>query len=104
MLSHLPLAGLCAALTFASLTARAAEERPFLSPFPPHTGGTLTYERLASVIRTKNLTSIEQVLAGLPEGFRDNYVLMYRSRSLQHASFNSPRVILAESDGSFVMT
>lgn len=66
-----------------------------------------TYEDLEALIKRKNLRSIEQVLPELkkihPELF-ERFVLMYRSKSLQRASFSAPRAILFDSSGRFVLT
>lgn len=62
----------------------------------------LNFEWLLSTIKTKNLTSIEDVLQEMPEAYMSAHVLMYESRSVQRASFENPRVILFGSDASFI--
>lgn len=62
-------------------------------------------EKLLLDIQTKDLTTIEDVVAQLPKHMADkNYVLMYRSRSLQEATPESPRAIVYTPTASFVMT
>jgi hypothetical protein len=53
-----------------------------------------TYEDLVSLIQTKGLTSVEAVLPLLPADLRSSYVLVHDSRSVQSASYASPRAIL----------
>lgn len=65
---------------------------------------TTNYEWLVQLIEREKLTSIEQVLPKLPAHYRSEYVFMYRSRSLQGASFENPRVILFGKDASFLLT
>lgn len=64
-----------------------------------------TFEKLIQVIDQKKLTTIESVLAELPSHMMDkNYVLMYRSRSLQEATPESPRAIVYTPTASFILT
>lgn len=63
----------------------------------------LSISRILDKMKAERLTTIEQVLAGLPQDFRDHYVLMYGSRSLQQSTFLAPRVIFHEGDGSFAL-
>jgi hypothetical protein len=53
-----------------------------------------TYEDLVALIQGQGLTSIEEVLPKLPAELRSGYALMRKSRSLQFASAENPRVIL----------
>lgn len=62
----------------------------------------LTADSLIQRIQSKNLRTIEEVLADLPKGTFDNYLLMYRSRSLQEASFSHPRAIVFTPSARFV--
>jgi hypothetical protein len=59
---------------------------------------------LKRVIEEKNVRSVDDLLALLPESFRSHYALMFSSRSLQEASFRDPRVVLYSSDAKFVVT
>lgn len=62
-------------------------------------------ETLLSDIQNKNLTTIEAVVAQLPKHMtHKNYVLMYRSRSLQEATPASPRAIVYTPTASFILT
>lgn len=87
--------------TFFQSLAPPARQR--YGPAIPVDGGEpFTIERLAELAARSE--SIEATLAALPPGLRSRYVLMYRSRSLQGASFEAPRAILFEDDGSFVVS
>jgi hypothetical protein len=62
-------------------------------------------EKLLTDIQNKNLNTIEEVIAQLPKHMTDkNYVLMYRSRSLQEATPESPRAIVYTPTASFILT
>jgi hypothetical protein len=55
----------------------------------------LTFEKLSEQIDSLRIRTIEDLISLLPPYMKnDNYVLMYRSRSLQAASPESPRAIL----------
>lgn len=55
----------------------------------------LTFEQLIETIQKKKLVTIEQVIKELPDYMKnENYVLMYRSRSLQEATPEAPRAIV----------
>jgi hypothetical protein len=62
------------------------------------------FESLQALIRTRDVGTVEELLAALPEAQRRNYALMFDSRSLQGASFDNPRVILYGPDARFVLT
>lgn len=63
-----------------------------------------TFSAIQSKIEDCNLTNIPSVLEKLPESFLSNQVFMYRSASLQEASWQKPRVILFNDDASFILT
>jgi len=62
------------------------------------------FASLQALIRTRDVGTIEELLAALPETQRRDYALMFDSRSLQAASFENPRVILYGPDARFVLT
>lgn len=65
----------------------------------------MTLEKLMETINTKDLRTIESVIEALPDNMKnDNYVLMYRSRSLQESTPKSPRAILYTPTASFMLT
>lgn len=51
-------------------------------------------DELFMALEGKKITNVEEFIAALPQSIRQNYVLMYDSKSLQSASFQRPRVIL----------
>lgn len=62
-------------------------------------------ETLIELVKSKNITSVDQLLKELPPGLRRNFVLIYNSRNqAQFASETQPRVILFSNDGRFQMT
>lgn len=63
-----------------------------------------SFETFVERIRSGGATTVESAVQLLPRAIRDRYALMHRSRSLQSASFQAPRAILFESDGSFLAT
>jgi hypothetical protein len=69
---------------------------------PAGSGSEIRFETLRSLIRTRGVRSIDELLPLLPESFRSQYVLMYESRSLQEASYRSPRALLYANDARFV--
>ncbi len=62
------------------------------------------FESLRALIETERLTSVEQVVARLPEDLRANYTLVYASQSLQGASHDHPRAVLFGADAKLVLT
>ncbi|HEV7611707.1 MAG TPA: hypothetical protein VGO37_07535 [Steroidobacteraceae bacterium] len=61
-------------------------------------------DTLAAYIRTRNVQSVEEMLALLPSELRANYALAFASRSLQDATPSAPRAILFGSDARFIVT
>lgn len=65
----------------------------------------MSFEKLVALIDEQQITTIESVLERLPKHMLDlNYVVMYRSRSLQEASPVAPRVITYTPTARFVLT
>ena len=64
---------------------------PAISSTPATSFG---YSDLVGLIQTKHLNSIEALLPHLPTELRSGYTLMHKSRSMQAASEQYPRVIL----------
>lgn len=63
------------------------------------------FERLIEIIDQKGLTTIESVIEELPDHMkRHNYVLMYRSRSLQEASPEAPRALVYTPTARFILS
>jgi hypothetical protein len=61
-------------------------------------------DSLSELVRTRSVQTLEQALAALPAPLRENFTLVFASRSLQGASPAAPRVILYGVDGRFVVT
>ena len=51
-------------------------------------------EDLFSLLKDKKPKDKTELMSILPDVFKDNYVLMYDSKSLQSSSFDKPRAIL----------
>lgn len=65
----------------------------------------MNLEKLLTLIRDRGVTSIEALLPLLPFQMRDsNYVVMYRSRSLQAASPTAPRIISFTPTARFILS
>ena len=70
---------------------------------PPVRGSGFDFAALHSLLTTRRIDSIEDLLPALPESLRHHYALVFASRSLQGASFESPRVILFGPDARFIV-
>jgi hypothetical protein len=70
---------------------------------PSAVAPAVTFDAVKGWIEEGSVGSVGELLSRLPESFRSRYVLMFRSRSLQPASFESPRAILYGSDAKFVL-
>jgi mono/diheme cytochrome c family protein len=81
-----------AAFVLAAVAAPAASASP------------VQFDLLRARISEDKLTSVEAVLPVLPLDLRSHYVLMFRSRSLQGASYQNPRAILYGHDARFIVT
>lgn len=68
-----------------------------------HAQDPITFEWIQNKISSEKLSTLEDVIKSLPESQRSQYVLMYRSRSLQEATFQSPRVIMFGPDASLII-
>lgn len=61
--------------------------------------------KLKELIINKKLKTIESVIAELPDYMlNNNYVVMYRSRSLQQATIKSPRIITFTPTARFILS
>ncbi len=63
----------------------------------------INYESLVENIKVNGAQTLEQVLDLAPQEFFLNYVLMYRSRSLQDANPRFPRAIVFGRSAKFIM-
>ena len=71
---------------------------------PPGQAGTFNFASLQSLIRDQDIGSVEELIAALPAAQRNRYALVFESRSLQDASFDSPRAIVFGPDARFIVT
>jgi len=62
------------------------------------------FQALRLLIERDRIDSIEAALAALPTDLRSHYVLVFSSRSSQHASFRYPRAILYGSDAHLMVS
>jgi cytochrome c553 len=88
----LPVFILAVALLSASGGVKAWADEPF------------SLESLAELTAGKNLHSVEDVLAVLPESLRKNYLILPESQSLQNATPGNPRILLFSDDAKFIAT
>jgi hypothetical protein len=63
----------------------------------------ISFEILQDKIKSKNVSTLDGALAQLPNYYLENYVLMYRSRSLQQSTFEYPRAIVFGKSGKFIL-
>lgn len=52
------------------------------------------FEEVMSVLRKKEIKNKEEFLKSLPKEFKENYIIMYDSNSVQSSSFQEPRVLI----------
>ncbi len=64
----------------------------------------IDFDSLAQKIVENKVYTLEETLDLIPEDFFDNYVLMYRSRSLQEAQYLSPRAIVFGRSAKFIIS
>jgi hypothetical protein len=62
------------------------------------------FAALRSVIETRQVNSVEELIPLLPVALRSRYVLVFASRSLQQSTYSAPRVILYGSNAHLVLT
>lgn len=63
----------------------------------------LTFEGVVGLIEKHGIQSIPELLPRLPRDYRSHYTLMYRSRSLQAASYLNPRAIVFGADAKLIL-
>lgn len=63
----------------------------------------INYESFVQGITTQNAVTLEQALELVPRDFYKNYVLVYRSRSLQDSNPLFPRAIVFGKSARFIM-
>ena len=77
------------------------------NPWAKESKSRFSRDDVIEMISSGNITSVEKMLEALAKAGKDeffkNYVLMFHSRSLQKASFESPRVIMFSDEDEFVM-
>lgn len=66
--------------------------------------GTPQFDALRDGLEAGHVGTVEALVAALPGSLRDAYALAFASRSLQGASFASPRAILYGTDATFIVT
>jgi hypothetical protein len=67
-----------------------------------HAADRITAETILEIVRKNHVKTVDQLVPLLPEDLRKNFSLVYDSRNtVQHASFQKPRIILTSSDGGF---
>lgn len=66
-------------------------------------GEKVNLKSLEALISSGAVHSIEDLLARLPPNYLKHYTLMYKSRSIQSASFEFPRVIVYGPDAKFMI-
>lgn len=62
------------------------------------------FAALRSLIESRHIHSLDELLPALPAALRYRYALVFASRSLQQASYRDPRVILYGTDARLVLT
>jgi mono/diheme cytochrome c family protein len=72
-------------------------------PAPNSSGPLFTYESLQTLIQSKKITSVDQLIPDLPSDCLSHSVLVYKSRSIQPGTVTDPRVILYCDDGKLLL-
>ena len=62
------------------------------------------FAALRSLIETRHIQSVDELLPAVPPPMRYRYTLVFASRSLQQASYSDPRVVLYGTDARLVLT
>ena len=62
------------------------------------------FDALRSIIQTRHVSSVEELIPLLPSTLRSRYAVVFASRSLQEASERAPRIILYGPDARLVLT
>lgn len=65
---------------------------------------TFTKSSFDELIKKNNPQTVAQVVSLLPAELKKNIIVMFKSRSLQEASFKNPRILLFNEDGSLILT
>src|SRR6185437_3714157 len=64
----------------------------------------LTFPAVATFLEARpDVATVAAFLHDLPKEYRDHYVLVHTSESLQGSSFERPRVLVAGLDGDFAL-
>lgn len=63
----------------------------------------VNFQYVKSLIETRDVRTIDELLPLLPTTFRANYVLLRESESVQEGSVHAPRVLMSTANSSFVM-
>lgn len=63
----------------------------------------LNYDAVKAFITDRRIRSTQGLLDCLPKAFRAKYVMMFKSNSLQFASYKFPRIIMWDPKGAFVL-
>lgn len=69
-----------------------------------HAAAEFDFATLRSVIETRHVGSVEELVPLLPATLRSHYALVFASRSLQQATYSAPRAILYGSDAHLIVT
>jgi hypothetical protein len=93
LLASAYLAGACAGPEAVSPARRARIEQSVV----------LNFAALGELVTTDGIRSIDEVIPLLARSFQSSYLLVYDSRSMQGASYHSPRVILHTNDARFIV-
>lgn len=71
---------------------------------PARPAVSFDFAALRGLLETRDIGSVEALLAALPAAQRAHYALVFDSRSLQGASPENPRAILFAPDARFILT
>jgi hypothetical protein len=95
--SYLSIVSLVGGVITGAFVFKATQSFSTRSPASdsPSSSPSFNYESLVQIFQNKHPQSIDELLPLLPEEFRDNYTIVYRSRStLQEATEADPRIIM----------
>lgn len=60
--------------------------------------------QLKALVRVQKPQSVAELVAGLPEEYKESYTLVYHSQSLQGASYDNPRAVLFGRTAQLILT
>src|SRR5689334_2657737 len=75
-----------------------------ISSFAISASAQMTDDGVFSLVKSRNVSSVEQLIPLLPPAYHSNFTLVHASKSIQQASPLYPRAVLFGDDGRLLMS